>query len=133
MALLDAFEKIDLNNTEPYVSVSQYGLTFNKSSVEILGYPKRVDLFLDAPGKRIAVVATDSPVGTPFCSDQQGRINPRINNKEFSRRLYSLMEWEDKTVSYRAIGEWHEEEKLFIFNLRDAAKIQISQKSNPKN
>lgn len=134
MALLDMFKKVDLSNSAPTVSISQYGLTFNKSSVEILDSPKRVDLFLDSNGKRLAVIATDSSTGIPFCSDQLTRTNPRINNKEFARQLYSLMGWEEKNVSYRVVGVWHDDEKIFIFNLADAVKNETVsiQKTNPK-
>lgn len=129
MALLDEFKKVELNNNAPSVSISQYGLTFNKTSVELLGSPKYVNLYLDAPKKRLAIVASES-AAIPFCLNNDGKCNPRINNKEFSRQLFALMGWEDKTVSYRVIGEWHDDEKIFIFNLLDA--IRIVNPSMPK-
>lgn len=123
MSLLDSFKKVNLPGSAQSVSISSYGLTFNKSAVETLGLPAYVELFLDEEGKRLALVASQSSENIPFCINKSNKINARINNKEFARKLYALMGWDLSNDTFRCYGVWHQEEKVLIFNLSECEKI----------
>lgn len=120
MNILDSFKKINLNSNGPSVSISSYGLTFNKTVVETMSLPDYVILLLDEDSKRIAIQASVNSEDIPFCINKSNRVNARINNKEFARKLFKLMDWELSDGSYRVAGTWYSEEKVYIFNLKEA-------------
>ena len=53
--------------------------------------PDYIELLLDERGKRLAIKACDQEINIPFCVNKSNAINARINNKEFSRRLFNLL------------------------------------------
>lgn len=120
MNILDSFKKINLNNSGPSVSISSYGLTFNKSVVETMSLPNYVVLLLDEESKRIAIQASNNSEDIPFCINKSNRVNARINNKEFARKLFKLMDWELSDGSYRVPGTWYPDEKVYIFDIKEA-------------
>lgn len=120
MNILDSFKKINLNNNGPSVSISSYGLTFNKTVVETMSLPNYVVLLLDEESKRIAIQASDNSEDIPFCINKSNRVNARINNKEFARKLFKLMDWELSDGSYRVPGIWYPNEKVYIFDIKEA-------------
>ena len=122
MELLQGFEKVSLNNNAPAVSVSNYGLTFNKAVVDTMRGPDYIDLLLDEKGKRIAIRPSNEETSIPFCINKSNIVNARINNKEFSRKLFSIMGWEYRPTSYKVSGEWYSEEQAFIFELNSAVE-----------
>ncbi|MCR5091565.1 MAG: hypothetical protein K6B51_02565 [Bacilli bacterium] len=125
MDLLDGFTQVALGNNSPSVSISNYGLTFNKVVLDTMAKPSYVDLFLDEKGKRLAIRGTETSTSVPFCVSKSNGVNARINNKEFARKLFGLMGWEYRNVSYRVPGEWHSNEGVFIFDL-NAATVNSS-------
>lgn len=120
MNILDSFKKINLNSSGPAVSISSYGLTFNKTVVETMSLPNYVVLLLDEDSKRIAIQVSENNEDIPFCVNKHNRVNARINNKEFVRKLFKLMNWELSGGSYRVVGSWYPEEKVYIFDLKEA-------------
>ena len=132
MSVLDAFKKISLNSSASAVSISNYGLTFNKAVLERMGSPKFVDLFLDEGGKRLAIKQANSETGIPFSTSNERRVNARINNKEFARKLFELMGWEYRNVSYKVLGEWLDDEQIFVFNFMQATENVSTSKDESK-
>lgn len=120
MNILDSFKKINLNSNGPSVSISSYGLTFNKTVVDTMSLPDYVVLLLDEDSKRIAIQASANPEDIPFCINKSNRVNARINNKEFARKLFKLMGWELSDGSYRVVGTWYPDDKVYIFDLKEA-------------
>ena len=57
MSILSDFKPFNFNEGVPYVSVTTNGVTFNKSVVMKLDYPRHVVLLIDEEGKRIAIQA----------------------------------------------------------------------------
>lgn len=133
MNILDGFKKINLNNSGPSVSISSYGLTFNKTVVETMSFPDYVVLLLDEESKRIAIQASENNKDIPFCVNKSNRVNARINNKEFVRGLFKLMNWALNEGSYRVPGTWYVEEKVFIFDIKDAELIAATNKDESNN
>jgi len=132
MGILQGFEKISLNSNAPAVSISNYGLTFNKAIVDTMHGPDFIDLLLDESGKRIAIKVSHEQTSIPFCINKSNLINARINNKELSRRLFSIMGWEYRPTSYKVIGEWHSNEQVFIFDLNSAIENLSMSKDESK-
>ncbi len=120
MNILENFKKINLNSNGPAVSISSYGLTFNKTVVDTMSLPDYVVLLLDEDSKRIAIQASVNPEDIPFCINKSNRVNARINNKEFARKLFKLMGWELSDGSYRVVGAWYPDDKVYIFDLKEA-------------
>ena len=85
-----------------------------------MSLPNYVVLLLDEDSKRIAIQASENREDIPFCVNKSNRVNARINNKDFARKLFKLMNWELSDGSYRVAGTWYSEEKVFIFNLKEA-------------
>ena len=126
MNILDSFKKINLNSSGPAVSISSYGLTFNKTVVETMSLTNYVVLLLDETSKRIAIQASENSEDIPFCVNKSNRVNARINNKEFARKLFKLMDWELSDGSYRVVGTWYPDDKVYIFDLKEA-ELNITQ------
>ena len=133
MNILDGFKKINLSNSGPAVSISSYGLTFNKTVVETMSLPNYVVLLLDEESKRIAIQASDNSEDIPFCINKSNRVNARINNKEFVRKLFKLMNWDLTEGSYRVPGTWYADEKVYIFDIKEAELIVTSNKDESAN
>ena len=55
MSLFDSFKPFNFNEGVPYVSITNNGMTFNKSVVMKLGYPSHVLLLINEDSKQIAV------------------------------------------------------------------------------
>lgn len=130
MSILDSFYKVQLGTNIPYLNISNYGLTFNKAVLEIMGRPEFVDVFLDEKGKRLAIVSSSSSSSIPFCHSKTNCANARINNKEFARKLFSVMHWQYKNVSYKVQGVWISEESVLVFNMEKATRNIASSKLN---
>lgn len=133
MSILDSFSKVNLNGASPSVSISSYGLTFNKTVVDTMELPNYVDLYLDENNKKLAIAPSDSSTSIPFCINKSNKVNARINNKEFCRKLAKLMSWDLGDASYRVAGEFIKDEKVFIFDLNSNEKIVVPMKEEPEN
>lgn len=133
MSVLDSFKKVNLNNSGPSVSISSYGLTFNKTVVDTMALPDFVILLLDENSKRIAIQASNNREDVPFCINKSNRINARINNKDFARKLFKLMGWNIENGSYRVPGIWYPDEKVYIFDINDAELIVTPNKDETTN
>ena len=120
MTILDNFKKVNLSSNGPAVSISSYGLTFNKTVVDTLLLPNYVVLLIDEGTKRIAIQGSENSEDIPFCINKSNKVNARINNKEFARKLFKLMNWELSDGSYRVAGVWYPNEKVYIFDMKDA-------------
>ena len=130
MNILDNFKKVNLNSNGPSVSISSYGLTFNKTVVDTMSLPNYVVLLLDEENKRLAIQSSENSEDIPFCINKSNRVNARINNKEFARKLFKMMDWDISNGSYRVPGTWYPNEKVYIFDIKDAELNIISNKED---
>lgn len=133
MSILQSFKKVNLNGAAPFMTISAYGLTFNKTVLEKMSYPDYVSLFADYPNYLLAIQTTDDPTEIPFCISKSNRVNARINNKDFARLLLGLLGTRDEQVSFKAPGVWHPEEKVFVFDLKEAQKIVSPNRTESSN
>ena len=66
MTMLEGFKPFNFSEGVPYVSITNNGMTFNKSVVMKLDYPEQVVLLIDNETRRIAiqVCTPDTPLFT---------------------------------------------------------------------
>lgn len=133
MNILDSFTKVNLSNNSPAVTISSYGLTFNKTVVDTMASPDYVILFLDEENKRLAIQCSDNSQDIPFCINKSNRVNARINNKDFARKLFRIMEWFMDGRSYRVPGTWYPEQKVYVFDIKDAEPVIVPIKDESEN
>ena len=55
MTMLEGFKPFNFSEGVPYVSITNNGMTFNKSVVMKLDYPEQVVLLIDNETRRIAL------------------------------------------------------------------------------
>lgn len=68
MTMLEGFKPFNFSEGVPYVSITNNGMTFNKSVVMKLDYPEQVVLLIDNETRRIAiqVCTPDTPNAASF-------------------------------------------------------------------
>lgn len=127
MSVLDSFVSYNFNAGVPYLSVTSNGMTFNKSVVIKLGYPKYVVLLVDAEGKRIAVQTCDdtTPNAVAFYKDKKSKvISVRWNGRDLLNTIQELTGWDLKQSSgYRVDGVFLKDEHAMLFDLKDARPL----------
>lgn len=133
MSILSNFRKVNLSGNAPFVTISSYGLTFNKTVLEKMSYPDYVSLYIDTPNNLIAIQSVDDSTEIPFCISKSNRVNARINNKEFARILLGLLRTTDMSTSFKVPGTWYSEEKVFVFDMKEAQKLINQDKSETSN
>ena len=128
MAVLDGFTTFNFSEGVPYVSVTSNGVTFNKSVVMTMGYPKYVVLLIDESGKRIAVQECEetTPNATEFYKQKKSDvISVRWNGKDLLNTLQDMMGWKlDKNGGFRVSGTHLKDEKAMLFDLNTATELK---------
>lgn len=126
MSLLKDFKPFNFSEGVPYVSVTNNGMTFNKSVVMKLNYPEHVVLLIDEDSKRIAVQACskDFPNAVPFHRKRRSNIlSVRWNGRDLLNTIQSLMSWDLSKTGYRIDGTLLQEERAMLFDLTRASEL----------
>lgn len=73
MTMLEGFKPFNFSEGVPYVSITNNGMTFNKSVVMKLDYPEQVVLLIDNETRRIAiqVCSSDTPNAASFYKEKK--------------------------------------------------------------
>lgn len=120
---LSKFEAFDFSEGVPYVSVTNNGLTFNKSVIMKMNYPSTVKLLLDAENKQMAVQIcdeTDEKSVQFYKPKPNGVLSVRWNARDLINTISRITEWDLKERSYRVNGVWISEYALMLFDLNEA-------------
>ena len=128
MSILDDFVPEALRDSSVFISVTDYGITFSRDSVAMLGYPAFVRVYFDKKGKRMAVVPCESSEGARRFvkdGDLSGSGFVRWNDKRLLSQVYSLGALEPGGKGVRAMGEYVEEENLIVYDLKDTVPLRI--------
>jgi hypothetical protein len=130
------FEWFDPEIGMPMVSIADYGITFSKSAVKILGRPEYVALGFDRENKRIVVKEVDEDYKNkiPFI-DKERNGYVRINNRDFVRFVMKFLpEVNFSSKATRFLTYYDEEEMLVIEMTRplDADEQNENEKSDEK-
>ena len=124
--MLEGFKPINLTIGPAYLSVTENGITFNKTSIIKLNSPSHVLLLLNEDAKILAVQVCEpgEKNATPFYKEKKsGLISVRWNNRDFLNTLESLMGWNLKTYKYRVLGDYLQDENAMLFDMKKASQI----------
>jgi hypothetical protein len=126
--MLDGFEVFDFNVGAASASITPNGLTFNKSVVIKLGYPRYAQLLINNHSKQIAVRACEKDDDKAYefygCSPDEKPIRSvRWNHKDLLNSLSELMDWDLKKVAHRVEGKMLPEENAMLFDLTTAKDL----------
>lgn len=128
MSVLEGFKAFNFNEGVPYVSVTNNGMTFNKSVIMKLDYPKYVLLLIDEDTKRIAVQActADTPNAAPFYNKEKKNnvLSVRWNGRDLLNTIQSLMDWNLQERGYRIDGALLKEDHAMLFDLNNASELK---------
>ena len=126
MSLLENFKPFNFNEGVPYVSITNHGITFNKSVVMKLDYPKFALLLIDANSKQIAVKSSSElvPNAVPFYKEKKSNvISVRWNGRDLLNTIQEMMGWDLEKNSFRIDGSLLKEENAMIFDLKTAKPL----------
>ena len=123
---LTNFKVFDFNEGVPYVSITNNGLTFNKSVIMKMDYPEHVRLLINETEKLIAVQRCDEEdaKSAPFYKEKaSGVLSVRMNSKDLINTIERICTWDLKQLSYRVNGVYIPEASLMLFNLSEAVTM----------
>lgn len=126
MSALEGFKAFNFNEGVPYVSVTNNGMTFNKSVVMKLDYPEQVVLLIDDATRRIAIqaCAPDAKNAAPFYKEKKKNvISVRWNARDLLNTLQSLMGWDLSKGGFRIDGILLKEDHAMLFDLNTATEL----------
>jgi len=127
VSILEGFKQFDFSEGVPYASVTQNGVTFNKSVVKKLGLPSKVVLLINEDNKQIAVQVRDEndEDAVQFYRPKKNNvISVRWNGRDLLNTLSEMMEWNLKQASYRIEGHLLKDEKAMLFDLKQAEVLK---------
>ena len=128
MSLLDNFEPFNFNEGVPYVSITNNGMTFNKSVIMKLDYPERVRLLIDEETKRIAVqtCTQDTPNAAVFYNREKksNTLSVRWNGRDLLNTIQEITHWDLSKCGYRVDGVLLKEDQAMLFDLTHASELK---------
>lgn len=123
--MLKGFKVITVygNASESVVTVTSKYFKFNADTAKELGYPKYIQMLIDAESKRFAIQACDEGENAiPFIAkeSEDGRKNViNVAFKSAHAMLMQLMSWTDG-LSRKMNGVYVAEEKAIMYDLNKA-------------
>ena len=130
MSLLDNFKPFNFNEGVPYVSITNNGMTFNKSVIMKLEYPERVRLLIDEETKRIAVqtCTQDTPNAAVFYNREKksNTLSVRWNGRDLLNTIQEITHWDLSKCGYRVDGVLLKEDQAMLFDLTHASELKQS-------
>ena len=128
MSLLDNFKPFNFNEGVPYVSITNNGMTFNKSVIMKLEYPERVRLLIDEETKRIAVqtCTQDTPNAAVFYNREKksNTLSVRWNGRDLLNTIQEITHWDLSKYGYRVDGVLLKEDQAMLFDLTHASELK---------
>ena len=119
MMTLEGFKPFNFNEGAPYVSITNNGVTFNRSVVMKLNYPEQVVLLI-----AIQVCTPDTPNAAPFYKKKKHNvISVRWNGRDLLNTIQAMMGWNLSKGGFRAAGTLLKEEHAMLFDLNVAAEL----------
>ena len=123
---LSNFSVFDFREGVPYVSITNNGLTFNKSVIMKMNYPEYVILLINSESKQIAVQAcneSDENAVQFYKEKANGVMSVRWNAKDLINTIARMCAWDLSQMSYRVNGVLIPEQSLMLFDLTDAITL----------
>ena len=126
MTILENFREFNFSEGLASASITNNGVTFNKSVVLKLGCPSFVKLLIDETGKQIAIqcCAEDSENAVAFFKQRKNDvISVRWNSRDLLNTLQELMDWDLRKNGYKVDGTLLRAEKAMLFDLKEAKEL----------
>ena len=104
---LSNFKTFDFSEGVPYVSITNNGITFNKSVIMKMKYPAYVRLLINETDKQIAVQTCDEhdDKSVQFYKEKSnGVLSVRWNAKDLINTISRICDWDLSQLSYRVNG-----------------------------
>ena len=123
---LSNFKTFDFSEGVPYVSITNNGITFNKSVIMKMKYPAYVRLLINETDKQIAVQTCDEhdDKSVQFYKEKSnGVLSVRWNAKDLINTISRICDWDLSQLSYRVSGILIWEMKLMLFDLNEAVTM----------
>lgn len=126
--MLEGFKIYNLTTGLPTLSITQNGVSFNKTAIVKMEYPEYVVLMINYKEKRIAIqsCSKELPGATVFYKGEKrnGIVSVRWNNRELLNTISKMMRWDLSKQGYRIPGDYLETENAIIFDLNQAEIIE---------
>ena len=123
---LSNFKTFDFSEGVPYISITNNGITFNKSVILKMKYPAYVKLLINEDEKQIAVQTCeeDDDKSVQFYKEKaNGVLSVRWNAKDLINTIARLCDWDLRQTSYRVNGVLIPELNLMLFDLNEAVTM----------
>ena len=123
---LSNFKTFDFSEGVPYISITNNGITFNKSVIMKMKYPAYVKLLINEAEKQIAVQTCeeDDDKSVQFYKEKSnGVLSVRWNAKDLINTIARLCDWDLRQTSYRVNGVLVPELNLMLFDLNEAVTM----------
>lgn len=125
---LSKFKPFDFQEGAPFLSITNNGVTFNKSVVLKLGKPEFAQLLIDEDDKQLVIKAcekNDDGSNKFYNKNRKGTaLAVRWNSKDLLATIERITDWDLKHAGYRVTGKYFPEEKLVLFDLKQAKALQ---------
>ena len=108
------------------MSITNNGMTFNKSVVMKLDYPEQVVLLIDNETRRIAiqVCTPDTPNAASFYKREKNNvISVRWNGRDLLNTIQAMMGWNLSKGGFRIEGTLLKADHAMLFDLNAAAEL----------
>ncbi|MBE6773750.1 MAG: hypothetical protein E7544_05950 [Ruminococcaceae bacterium] len=124
--ILDGFVPFNFNEGVPYVSVTNNGVTFNKSVVMKLDYPRFVQLLINASTQQIAILPCDETALNAvafFKPKKKNVISVRWNGRDLLNTLQDLTGWDLSKQAFKIEGEFIKDANIVLFDMTKAVSL----------
>ena len=124
---LSNFKAFDFTEGVPYVSITNNGLTFNKSVIMKLQYPCWVKLLINETDKQIAIQVcneNDDKAVQFYKEKSSGILSVRWNAKDLINTISRICDWDLKQHAYRVNGLLITDAPIMLFDLKEAISME---------
>jgi len=127
-SLLDSFKPKKLVIGSPYLTVTNNGISLNKSAIDKLEFAEFVRILVDEENKRLAIqiCSAEDPNREPFVKPSKRKTAQyvRWNNREFVKQLLPWAPTQElKEKGFKIPGEYLVDDKAFLFTFSEAVSI----------
>ncbi len=120
----------------PSISVTKNGITFSKSAIAKIDYPKYVKIYLNENSAQMAIKPcddTDDDKVSFVKTDKKTINNVRWNNREFNKQIIKLMDVSIDGNAFRIDAEYISEENILLFDLKNHRVSNDNGKDDSQN
>ena len=123
------FKKKVLTSGEPYLSITDAGITFNKICLQKLDLAERVLLFVNEASKEIFITPSNDSDSIHFVSSKRKDASyVRWNNNDFRDELYQWASSSNFEISQetgaKVIGTFIPEDNGILFDFKTARPLR---------